>query len=631
MKHPIKLGSLFSSGAVLQRDGFIPVWGESAPSSVVCAEIAGKKAFAPVSSTGRFMLRLPPLSAGGPYELRVSDLTTKEEVKVTDVLIGEVWLVSGQSNMEYVMFRADEESITGKPSQYSEFVKGLKRQETLRMFTVPVRYSGALEDDVPAEWKHAEPENVRKFSAVASWFAHGIREKLNVPVGIITSAVGGTCVEAWMSRSAYLNNPEMRKCVTEYDAFLADPGAWLADAECASDSETPTRKWAEKDFDDSDWKDMRVPGSWVQQGIGKDGAIWARCAVDVPESWAGRDLILSIGAVDKRDITYFNGTEVGRTGKGFETGYWNTLRRYTIPGRLVNAGRNVIAVHAYSFCFDGAIHGKGEQFSLSLAGNGESVAIAGIWKARAEFDFGLTTSPSILFNGMINPLIPYAIRGALWYQGESNAECLADAMSYENRMKSLIRNWRSLWGQGDFSFLMVQLAGFGKKMEFAPEHPWPCLRESQRRTAEALPNVGMAVAFDAGHVSDIHPTDKRTVGRRLARIALHETYHQEDTVPCGPMYRDAVSEGEKLRIRFDYADGLHAKGGGLLRGFYIAGTDGRFYPADAVIEGTSVVLSSDKVPYPYAARYAWAGNPDANLYNGEELPASPFRTEPQND
>ena len=311
----MKLGSLFSPGAVLQREAFIPVWGESSPRSVVCAELAGREAFAPVSSTGKFMLRLPPLSAGGPYELRVRDLTTKEVVTVTDVRIGEVWLVSGQSNMEYRMFRADEESITGKPSQYSDFVKGLRNPETLRMLTVPVRYSGALEEEVQAEWKPAEPENVRTFSAVALWFAQELREKLGVPVGIITSPVGGTCIEAWMSRSAYLNNPEIRKCIAEYDAFFAERGVWTDAAAGASDSLPSARPWADRDADDSSWNDMKVPGSWVRQGIGKNGAIWARRAVEVRASWAGHDLILRIGAVDKRDITYFNGTAVGRTGK----------------------------------------------------------------------------------------------------------------------------------------------------------------------------------------------------------------------------------------------------------------------------------------------------------------------------
>lgn len=626
----MKLASLFSAGAVLQRESFIPVWGESSPKSMVCVEIAGKEAFAPASSAGKFILRLPPLPAGGPYELRVTDLTTKEKIIVPDVLVGEVWIASGQSNMEYAMFRADEEAITGKPSQYSEFVKGLKNPETLRMLTVPVCYSSALEEGIQAEWKHAEPENARKFSAVALWFAHEIREKLNVPVGIIASSMGGTCIESWMSRSAYLNNPELRRCILEYDAILADRTAWRDAAEISDDSTVIAEKWAAADFDDSDWKDMRVPGSWVKQGIGKDGAIWARCAVDVPESWAGRDLLLSIGAVDKRDITFFNGTEVGRTGKGFDITDWNTPRKYTVPGKIVKAGRNVIAVHAYSLCFDGAIHGEEKQFFLSLAGAGESIPLTGSWKVCAEFDFGLTTLPSILFNGMINPLIPYAIRGALWYQGEANADYLEDAIAYENRMESLIKDWRSLWGQGDFPFLMVQLAGFGEKKDFMPEHPWPYLRESQRRTAEALPNVGMASALDVGDIKDIHPTDKRTVGHRLALIALHQTYHQENIVPCGPMYRNVAACDGKLRISFDHADGLHAKSG-QLKGFRIAGADRRFYPAEAVIDGTSVVLSSDKVLHPYAARYAWSGNPDANLYNGKDLPASPFLAELRND
>ena len=620
----MKLASLFSTGAVLQRDHFIPIWGECSPNAVVRAELAGREAFAPASASGRFMLRLPPLQAGGPYDLRVTDLTTRQSITVPDVLIGEVWLASGQSNMAYGLFRADETAITGKPSQYEDFVAGLEGPSTLRMLAVPTCYSGAPEDGVRAEWQTATPENVRKFSAVALWFAHELRARLKVPVGVITSAVGGSCIESWMSRTAFLNDPVLRRGLSEYDAFLSDPDLWHDPETATHGAPDSINRWADTALDDSGWRDMQVPGSWILQGIGKDGAIWARHTVEIPPSWAGRDLVLRIGAVDKCDITYFDGVEVGRTGRGFDTGHWNTPRRYTVPGRLVKAGRRVIAVHAYSICFDGAIHGAVESFSLSRADTGESLPLAGVWKARAEYDFGLTTAPCILFNGMLHPLIPYAIRGALWYQGESNADRLEDARAYEARLKGMIADWRAFWGQGDFPFLMVQLAGFGAKQEFEPDHPWPCVRDAQRRVAAALPHVGMAVALDVGDVKDIHPTDKRTVGLRLARIALHETYHQPNIVPCGPMYREAVSEGHRLRIHFDHADGLQAKGGGPLKGFYLAGANKRFYPATAVIEGTSVVLSAEQVTRAYAARYAWAAYAEATLYNGDGLPASPF-------
>ena len=619
----MKLASLFSAGAVLQRDHFIPVWGECSPNAVVRAELAGREAFAPASSTGRFMLRLPPLPAGGPYELRVTDLATRQSITVPDVLVGEVWLASGQSNMEYGLFRADETAITGKPSQYEDFVSGLEEPSTLRMLTVPTCYSGAPEDVVQAGWQTATPENVRKFSAVALWFAHAIRARLNVPVGIINSSVGGTCIEAWMSRAAFLNDPVLRRGLSEYDAFLSDPDLWHDPETATCGAPGAINRWADTALDDSGWQDMQVPGSWIVQGIGSDGAIWARHTVEIPAAWAGCDLVLQVGAVDKCDVTYFDGVEVGRTGRGFDATHWDTPRRYNVPGRLVKSGRRTIAIHAYSFCYDGAIHGAAESFSLSRADTGESLPLAGIWKAHVQYDFGITTAPSILFNGMINPLIPYAIRGALWYQGESNGDRLKDALAYETRLKGMIGDWRARWGQGDFPFLMVQLAGFGAKHEFQPDHPWPRVREAQRRVAATLPRVGMAVALDAGDVKDIHPTDKRTVGQRLARIALHETYHQPGIVPYGPMYREAIPEGARLRIRFDHAEGLHAKGG-VLKGFYLAGADQRFHPATAVIEGTSVVLSAEQVTQAYAACYAWAAYCEPTLYNGAGLPASPF-------
>ena len=616
----MKLASLFSAGAVLQRDHFIPVWGECSPNAVVRAELAGREAFAPASSTGRFMLRLPPLPAGGPYELRVTDLATRQSITVPDVLVGEVWLASGQSNMEYGLFRADETAITGKPSQYEDFVSGLEEPSTLRMLTVPTCYSGAPEDVVQAGWQTATPENVRKFSAVALWFAHAIRARLNVPVGIINSSVGGTCIEAWMSRAAFLNDPVLRRGLSEYDAFLSDPDLWHDPETATCGAPGAINRWADTALDDSGWQDMQVPGSWIVQGIGRDGAIWARHTVEIPAAWAGCDLVLQVGAVDKCDVTYFDGVEVGRTGRGFDATHWDTPRRYNVPGRLVKSGRRTIAIHAYSFCYDGAIHGAAESFSLSRADTGESLPLAGIWKAHVQYDFGITTAPSILFNGMINPLIPYAIRGALWYQGESNGDRLKDALAYETRLKGMIGDWRARWGQGDFPFLMVQLVSFGAKHEFSPIIPGACARRSgawrRHCRASAWPWRSMCRATSR---TSTPPTSGRSATPRPHRAARPTI----SPVSCRRRCTAGHTRGARLRIRFDHAEGLHAKGG-VLKGFYLAGADQRFHPATAVIEGTSVVLSAEQVTQAYAACYAWAAYCEPTLYNGAGLPASPF-------
>ena len=346
--------------------------------------------------------------------------------------------------------------------------------------------------------------------------------------------------------------------------------------------------------------------------------------------------MLDIGAVDKQDITYFNGEQVGATGKGFEQEHWNVHRSYQIPGRLVRPGRNVIAVRAYSFVFAGGLIGPSAAMQIArVAGSGTSIPLSGAWRFQVEHDFGLvvppvavpgegsSNSPHMLFDNMILPLLPYGIRGAIWYQGESNADA---ADKYRHLMVEMIRCWRHAWGQGDFPFIQVQLANYMAPAPFQPQSEWALLREAQFQ-ATREPGVGMAVAIDIGEANDIHPKNKRDVGHRLSQWALAETYGRQ-IVPSGPLYSRMTIEGDRIRIYFDAAEGGLVAKSGALNTFVIAGEDRRFVEAVAVIDGATVVVRSGKVPEPMAVRYAWADNPEGcNLTNAEGLPASPFRTD----
>lgn len=656
----ITLGSLFQNGAVFQRNVIIPVWGKTTPKTILEGEFAGQKIVTKSNATGDFTFRFQPVKAGGPYTLVIRDKKTKDSIELKDILVGEVWLASGQSNMEYQLgsdwafplnLRKNPNSLARQ--QQREFCAGIKDPSKLRYYYVPHNCTGTRETVVGGQWKYVDAKNAAGFSAAAAWFAKNIQEKLNIPVGVIVCAWGGTRVEAWTSREGLLSNPDTVGMLREADKDLFDAKMWNI-LERQKESQKNWRKdpgnkgfglgYAKADFNDSKWKKMQVPGSWIVQRISGNGAIWARKEITLPKDWAGQDLILETGGIDKHDITYFNGVEVGRTGKNFDTHFWDKKRKYTVPGKYVKAGKNVIAIRAFSFLHDGSIYGRAEDYKLTQKRGGKSIPLAGIWKAFPEVNFGILSprsagynpesanTPGILFDGMINPLLPYAIRGAIWYQGESNAGTLNNAIAYQKRLETMIRDWRYRWGVGDFPFIQVQLAYFDKQSEgvFLADSTWAHLRDSQRKLTETMPNVFMATAIDKGDKLDIHPQDKKTVGTRLAYSALHHVYNFNKIVPCGPLYQGCSVEGNKIRVTFRYAEGLKIKGD-FRKSFMIGSDQGGFYPADELyIEGNSIVLSSKDVRSPVSVRYAWSQAAETTLYNGADLPASSFRTDIRN-
>ncbi len=652
----IQLNALFQDGAVFQQNKDIPVWGKAGPKQLIYGEFAGQKVAAKANAAGEFMLRFAPVKAGGPYTMTISDPAKKTSVTVKDILVGEVWIASGQSNMDYQLgsdwafplnLRNNPNSLARQ--QQKEFNATIKDPSRLRYFLVPRISTGTRETTLTGSWKYADAKNAAGFSAVAAWFAKKLQEKLNVPVGIIVATWGGTRVEAWTSREALLTRADTAVMVREADDTFRNPAVWTLPAPKKTAQrwkKDPGNKgfglgYAKLDYDDSSWKNMRVPGSWIAQQISGNGAIWIRKEVTLPADWAGKDLIFEMGGVDKQDIAYFNGVEIGRTGKDFETEHWNRKRTYHIPGKLVRTGKNVLAVRAYSFIYDGAFYGFKDDYLLRQQEGGKKIQVAGTWKAYPEINYGILSpasqpfnpttanAPGNLFDGMINPLIPYAFRGVIWYQGEQNGGNLENAAAYEKRLETMVRDWRFRWGLGDFPFIQVQLAFFDNQNEgpFLARSPWAHLRDSQRMVCENVPNVFMASAIDNGDPKDIHPQDKKTVGNRLAVNALHNVYGFEDIIPSGPIYKSYSVEGNQIRITFRYGKGLYLKGN-FRKGFYICGSNGEFYPADKiVIERNSILLSSKEVAEPIFVRFAWTQAPETFLYNDSGLPASSFRTD----
>ena len=648
----MKLGSLFSDGAVLQRDRDIRIWGETLPNVLVKAVLAGEEGYAKSSDRGEFLLTLPPLAAGGPFDLTVFlPDDPAETVVIHDVLIGDVWLCSGQSNMEYLLSSncAVNPPAPGETPlsrrQEQEFLDTVCPAEHFRFITVPMRVTGCCEKHFEGAWRPMTREAAPEASAVAAWFGAKLHAELQVPVGLICCSWGGSIVETWTSPAALRSNPDTRPALEAWEALRREKETWTAtpvnEAEQLREIAKPDRGnqgfalgWASPELDDSEWRTLEIPGFWTDQELAGNGAVWIRRKVAVPAELAGRDLVLGIGGVDKHDITYFNGVEVGRTGKELETQFWNRPRSYKVPGKLVRPGENTIAVRAFSFALAGGFGPPDSAYSL--AGENRSFPLSGAWKFKVEYDLGKIAlpprcgicyhnTPGLQFGSMIRPLLPFALRGVIWYQGESNANSLRDARSYQSKLETMIRDWRFRFDQPELPFLQVQLADYYSPKTYDAFSAWAELRRGQERLCRTLPRVYLATALGVGDEADIHPQNKKEVGFRLAAAAMHHVYHQ-DVLPSGPVFREVRQEKGALRLFFDFADGLELRDAPETS-FYLAGADGRYFPADAAtVDGDSLLLSSSRVPEPRTVRYAWSSNPNNILYN-RQYPAAAFSSE----
>jgi sialate O-acetylesterase len=626
------LHPLFNDHVVLQRGVRFPVWGWTTPGSRVAVEMRGKTTTAVADAGGRWIARLGPFDAGGPFTLTVKGTQT---VTLNDVLVGDVWLASGQSNMEMGITQVNDAREEVAHADYPR----------IRLFQVPKIAATSPRTTVNARWLVCNPTNIAAggwggFSAVAYFFGRRLHEELNVPVGLIHTSWGGTAAEGWVSSETLSELKEFVPAVNNLEKTWADATRPPADYDKALDDwwskndpgSAAKPAWSEPSFDASGWKRMRLPQFWEDAGLpAYDGVVWFRRTFELPSDWTGKDLLLSLGPVDDRDTTYVNGVRVGALSQ------WDAPRSYRVSAGLLKPGTNTIAVRVLDTGVGGGIYGKPEQLKIELADGGASpVSLAGEWSYRASVALAeLQTQPPqqggndfsvpvIRYNGMIAPLLPYAIKGAIWYQGETN---VGRAAQYERIMATLIRDWRTRFQSGDFPFLVVQLANYLERRDAPVDSDWARLREAQLHVSRNVAHAGLAVTIDIGDAKDIHPKDKQDVGTRLALAALANVYGRKLEY-SGPAYRRMKVEGERVRLSFDHAEGgLVARDGERLKGFAVAGEDGRFVWADAIIEGGEVVVSSPEVKKPTAVRYAWADNPAANLYNRAGLPASPFRTD----
>ncbi|MFD2034684.1 sialate O-acetylesterase [Belliella marina] len=619
----ITMPKVFGDNMVLQRDIKIPVWGSSDPGSNIIAELGGIRVTTKANKEGKWMVRFPKFEAGGPYILKVYEKGKSEEsVTLHGVLIGDVWLASGQSNMEWqVQQSADAEN---------EIVNA--DFSNIRFLSVAHNKKLIPQEDISSgEWQLCDSTYVKEFSAVAYFFARKIQQDQNVPVGIIQSTWGGTPVESWTSREMLLSSPISRQAVLA-NSTLRDPEDFIQDSlnvlrfwDIVLNPQNKTDKIVSApDYDDSDWAGIEMPRMIKDFGIGSyEGLVWLRKKVSLPESFEGKDLIVNVGYPEMNYSLYFNGEEICKA-------VWNSnpTHHYTIPAHLVKRGENVVSIRLAAIWNGGGIYPPADN--LYISDGSSQVSLAGSWLYHKDLEPALPKTmdyhyrPSLLFNAMINPLIPYGIKGFIWYQGEANA---SEAYHYRKLFPMLITDWRKRWNQGKLPFLYVQLANFRKTQDLPSESDWAELREAQTMTL-TQPNTGMACIIDIGEADDIHPKNKQEVGRRLALIANKLVYKQKDCIASGPVYKSSKTEGNQIRISFDHiGTGLLANDGNELTGFAVAGHDRQFHWAKAKIEGNEVVVYSDLVKNPQVVRYAWANNPMCNLVNSEGLPAVPFRTD----
>ncbi len=632
----IKLPVLVSDGMVLQRDSKVNIWGWASPGEKVTVKFLNKSFRAITDSKGNWRIVLPPMKKGGPY---VMEVTGKNSIIIQDIMIGDVWFCSGQSNMVLTMERVKE--------KYPDDIAAANFAEIRNFFIPAVSDVTKVHDDLPpGKWISASPENVPGFGAVTFFFARSIYQEYKVPIGIINSSVGGTPIEAWISENGLREIPQFASRVERFkDTAFMNPILRSANRR-RNDSEqktpaalTVTDKgmsgpvpWYDITYVPEGWHKYWLPGYWDDQGVkGLNGVVWFRKEVNVPVSMTGKPAKLFMGRIVDADNVYVNGVLSG------SITYQYPPRRYDLPSGLLKPGKNIIVVRVTNNS------GKGgfvpDKPYYLIAGN-DSIDLRGDWLYKvgqvfrpAVFEsgnsapaFSMQNEPTGLYNTMVAPAINYSIKGILWYQGEANT---SKPREYQQLMPALIADWRNKWQQGILPFLFVQLPNFMEVQYLPSESQWAELRFSQLKSL-SVPNTAMTVTIDAGEWNDIHPLEKKVVGERLALAARKLAYGDEKIVFSGPVYKSSVKEGDRIIIEFDHAgSGLMAKGGDELSHFAVAGTDKRYVWAKATIENNHVVVRSDEIPDPKYVRYAWADNPEsANLYNIEGLPASPFEAVP---
>ena len=621
----VTLPKIFGDNMVLQRDKSVRIWGWAAPGEKITVRFDQQTQTTKADKSGNWQVMLSPEKAGGPFDLFVKG---KNQIKIQNILMGEVWICSGQSNMEMPI------EGWGKISNYKQEIADAN-YPMIRHFKVPNTMSTKLMDDVTGgDWEICSPATAGDFSAAAYFFARELYRQLKVPIGLINTSWGGTQSEAWTSQQGFAQSKDFK-----YVSDAMKPGGMenilkqrkealekmVGKIQGGLDNKPNTDEWKSITFDDSKWPSMKLPGLWEDQGLPDlDGTVWFRKTVIISPAETGQSAVLELAKIDDNDETFVNGIKVG------ETNAYNALRKYTIPAGILKAGENIIAVKVVDTGGGGGIYGDAATMKLTVGSN--PISLAGDWKFRIESllnmqnPLGPNDYPSLLFNAMINPLLPFTIEGAIWYQGESNA---GRAFQYRTEFPLMITDWRQHWKQGDFPFYFVQLATFGSDQANSNNgSAWAELREAQAMTL-SLPHTGMAVTTDIGNPKDIHPKNKQDVGKRLAALALHDVYNQPGEY-TGPVYQSMKVDGNRIELTFAHeGSGWLVKDKyGYIKGFEIAGADKKFYPAKASVDGKKIAVSNENVAVPVAVRYNWADDAsEGNLFNSESFPAAPFRTD----
>ncbi len=620
----IKLPRLIQDGMILQRETPVKIWGWASFGETVTLHFNGHSFKTTTGENGKWQISLPGQKAGGPFTMEIAG---SNRIELKDILFGDVWVCSGQSNMEYPMNRLTDRYAKEIEQCENKFIRQFKVTQVFD-FNSP-------KDDYPSgNWMAVNPKTILDYSAVAYFFARNLYQKYHVPIGIINASVGGSPAEAWMSVDALKDFPaylaEAEKFKNQSFVNQIQSGerkatnAWYARLNQTDKGLATHPTWKEPAFDASSWPTMPVPSFWADHGLGEvNGVVWFRKEMDVPNSLAGKKVWIRMGRIVDADSVFINGKFVGTTS------YQYPQRKYAVPAGLLQSGKNTIVVRVINNSGRG---GFIKDKPYQLFNETDTIQLSGNW----QYQLGCTMSPTPgqtfvnwkptgLYNGMLAPANKYAIKGAVWYQGESNAERYQE---YQKLLTALIADWRLKHNQGNFPFIIAQLPNFMESKEQPSESNWAMFRSVQLKTSLFVENTAITVNIDLGDWNDIHPQNKEAVGGRLALAAERIAYHEKKAVTSGPVFQSFKIIGHKIVLSFNYCgSGLVTKDGKSLNQFAIAGTDGKFVWAQAKIEGKKVVVWNDAIPGPVSVRYAWADNPaGANLFNKEGLPATPFDT-----
>ncbi|ATC63821.1 hypothetical protein CMV30_07600 [Nibricoccus aquaticus] len=620
------LSPVFTDHMVLQRDRPNTFWGWAAPGEKIHIAIGSHSATAHAASDGRWETQLtpPPGNTASPCTLVVE--TPLQRTELRDLLVGDIWLCGGQSNMDFPL--ADSQNGSSEITAANH--------PNIRFLKIPqrARYSPASLPE--SHWQACTPANARAsgLSAVAYFFARKVHADTGVPIGIVQAAVGGSPAEAWISEDALQPFPEFRPHLAELARLRASAapeyGNFIMHWYDRYDTGSLNSPWAQPSLDDSAWKPVAVPGAFPALALSDVPAVvWLRREITLPDPLPPGGAHLHLGSVEKMDTVFLNGQWIG------SSAWVENPRIYKIPAATLKPGKNLLALRIFKVTSLDAFLSPPETLQLVLGDNTRFPLAGAAWKAAISVDArpphplplgfeNWPVMPTVLHRGMIEPLAPLTIRGALWYQGEANA---SRAFQYRSLLPALIADWRLTFRQPELPFYIVGLPAFMPRRTEPVAEDWPELRESQALTAHTVPHTGLAVTIDSGEADDIHPKDKKIVGERLALLALNDLYGKQ-LAAHGPEFAraDFLPDG-RVCLHFNYTAGGLIQRGEKLTGFAIAGADRKWHWADATLVGDTVIVSSPDAPHPVAVRHAWQSNPAVSLFNTAGLPAVPFRTD----